>query len=269
MLPRKLRPLVLRALWNALVSFAILSMGFPPASSAASAAPKKACIRALHRQVLHRPKRLTTEPPTTLTSILGVLRGPSTPPDQLPAEALAGISPNAYSALWLGYARLLDATGDKRYFLIPGVYEPPPLPEVCVKLEPPRVRRLSAKALRLGPRGPVVTLEAYSANETGGIPYTASGVQAGTANNIAFGLPGQATTFYGLVPDGVASVTVTAGGAPPIVVPVANNFFLTQIPVPPAGKPYTITQQWYAADGTLIKTVSRTTVIRELTASLK
>jgi len=188
--------------------------------------------------------------------------------DKLPAKALAGISPYAYSALWLGSARLLDATGDKRYFLIPGVYHQPPLPEACVKLEPPRVRHESAKAPQLGPRGPVVTLEAFSPHDTGGFPFMASTIQAGRAFGIALGESGPTIAFYGLVPDGVASVTVTAGGAPPTSVLVANNFFLTQIPALNTGKPYTITQQWYAANGTLIKTVSRTTVLKALSTTL-
>ena len=230
----------------------------------------------------HHPRHLTTAPPEALTSILGVLRGPSTPADHLPTEALTGIAPYSYSALWLGSVRLLDAVGDKRYFLIPGVYAPSPLPEACVKLESPHERR-QAKGSQLEPRGPVVALEAYSPEESGGIPYTASAIQAGTANDFAFGRsgpdlafgrpgfgrPGPTTAFCGLVPDGVASVTVTAGGAPPTAVPAANNFFLTQIPAPSANEPYTITQQWYAADGTLIKTVSRTTVPKELSSALK
>jgi hypothetical protein len=251
-----------------LVAVAVIGVvALPQAAGAASAIQKRTCAKSLKRQFAHHPKHLTTVPPEALTSILGVLQRPATSADQLPSEALTGIAPDAYSALWLGSARLLDAVGDKRYFLVPGVYDPPPLPQACVKLEPPRLRRL-AKGPQLEPRGPVVALEAYSTNESGSIPYTASEVRAGTANNFAFGRPGPTTAFYGLVPDGVASVTVTAGGGSPTTVPVANNFFLAQIPVPRAGKPYTIMQQWYAADGTLIKTVSRTTVLKELTGTL-
>jgi len=245
---------------------AILAVALPQAAGAASAIQKRTCAKSLKRQFAHHPKHLTTVPPEALTSIPGVLRRPATPTDRLPAEALAGIVPYTYSTLWLGSVRLLDTVGDKRYFLIPGVYAPPPLPGACVKLQSPRERRL-VKGPQLEPRGPVVALEAYSPDESGGIPYTASEVQAGTANNTA-GRPGSTTTFYGLAPDGVASVTVTAGGAPPTSVPVANNFFLAQIPALHANTPYTITQQWYAGDGTLIKTVSRTTVVRELSTSL-
>jgi hypothetical protein len=258
----------------ALVSCALLVGGLvlaaTQAADAASAPQRSECSRALHRQLSHRPKRLTTAPPAAFTSILGVLAGPATPVDELPAEALAGISPYAYSTLWLGSARLLDTIGGKRYFLIPGVYDPPPMPDVCVKLEPLRVRRLSLKARQLGPRGPVVTLEAYSRNQTGGIPYTASEIEAGKANQIALGLSdsGAITAFYGLVPNGVASIAVTAGGAPSTTVPVANNFFLTQIPAFHAGEPYAITQQWYAANGTLLKMVSRTTVLKEFGVAL-
>ncbi len=249
---------------TAVIGVAVL----PQFAGAALTAPKKACIRALHRQLSRHPTRLTTEPPTTLTSILGVLQSPATPADKLPAEALTGIVPAGYSALWLGSVRVLDTTGDKRYFLIPGVYNPPSLPQACVKLEPPNERR-QAKGPQREPRGPVVTLEAYSVNESGGIPYTASAIQAGMANDFASGRPGPTTAFYGLLPDGVASVTVRVEGGSPTTVPVANNFFLTQIPAPHANQPYTITQQWYAADGTLIKTVSRTTVVKEVSSVLK
>jgi hypothetical protein len=229
---------------------------FPQATAAVSVTQQNACSRDLHRQLAHRPKRLTTAPPAEFTSILGVLRRPAASADELPAEALTRISPYAYSALWLGSARLLDATSDKRYFLVPGVYTPPALPEACVKLEQLHVRRLSAKAPQLGPRGPVVTLEPYSPHDTRGFPFTVSMIQAGRATGIGLGESGPTTAFYGLVPDGVASVAVTAGSAPPRTVLVTSNFFLAQIPAVHMDTPYTITQQWYAADGTLIKTVS-------------
>jgi hypothetical protein len=250
-----------------LAAVVIGAVAFPQAADAASAIQKQTCSRALKHEFSHHPRRLATAPPSVLTSILGILQMPATPADELPTAALAGIAPFGYSSLWLDSTRLLDAVGDKRYFVIPGIYDPPPLPDACVKLEPPGLRR-RAKGPQLEPRGPVVALEAYSANESGGIPYTASEVQAGTANNFAFGRPGPTTAFYGLVPDGVASVTVTAGGAPPASVPVANNFFLAQIPALHANTPYTITQQWYATDGTLIKTVSRTTVVKQLGGAL-
>lgn len=116
-------------------------VALPQAAGAAPAAQWKTCERALHSELSHRPRRLKTVPPAALTAILGVLRRPAAPVDRLPAEALAGISPYAYSTLWLDSARLLDtAPGGKRYFLVPGVYTPPPLPEACVKLEQPHVR---------------------------------------------------------------------------------------------------------------------------------
>jgi hypothetical protein len=83
-------------------------------------------------------------------------------------------------------------------------------------------------------------------------------IEAGLASD--FDLPTSPTMvrFYGLVPDGVASVAVSAAGAPPTTSPVADNFYLTQIPAPRSGQPFTITQQWYAANGALVKTTSRT-----------
>jgi hypothetical protein len=264
MFPREPRSLPSLAFGITLGLCAILAVALPHAAGAASAAHKDACARALHRQFSHRPVRLTTTPPSMLTSILGVLQRPVTPVDRLPAEALAGIGPYTYSALWLGAARLLDTIGDKRYFLIPGVYDPPPPPEVCIKLEPPRVRHLSAKVRQFSPRGPLVTLEAYSPHDTGGLPFSTSTIEAGRAFGIALGEQGPTIAFYGLVPDGVASVSVTAGGAAPTTVLASNNFFLTQIPALNPDQPYTITQQWYEADGTLIKTVSMRTALHEL-----
>jgi hypothetical protein len=245
------------------------AMALPQVAGGASTTQRKTCIRALRRQASRHPKYATTVPPVALTSILGVLQRPATPADELPAEALAGISPDSYSTIWLRSARLLDTTPDnRRYFLVPGVYVPPILPEACVKREPLHVRRLLRKVGQLSPRGPVVTLERYSSHETGGIPFTASMIQAGKATGIDLGESGPTTAFYGLVPNGVASIVVTAGGAPPATVLAVNNFFLVQIPALRANRPYSIVQQWYATDGTLIKAVSIKIALYEFSVPL-
>ena len=61
----------------------------PNGGGATSSVTHNKCLRALSREFAHRPKRLTTAPATALTSILGVLRQPTTPADRLPAEAHA------------------------------------------------------------------------------------------------------------------------------------------------------------------------------------
>jgi hypothetical protein len=73
--------------------------------------------------------------------------------------------------------------------------------------------------------------------------------------------------FYGVVPDSVASITVTVGGGPPTTSPAVNNFFLTQIPAPHADQPFTITQQWFASNGALIKTTSHTLATKTFSGS--
>ena len=98
---------------------------------------------------------------------------------------------------------------------------------------------------------------------------TASEIQAGTVNQIALGQPGATAAFFGVVPDGVASITVSTGSAAATTVQVTDNFFVTQIPRPRPNTPSTITQQWYAADGTLIKSTHTTVTLRTRTVTVK
>ncbi len=115
-----------------------------------------------------------------------------------------------------------------------------------------------------------MTLEAYSTGgaEAGGLPFTAARIKSGDASVLAAPAPGSKTaTTYGLVPDGVASVSVTLNEGAPTSASVANNFSLAVLPppAPPANGEFTVTQQWYAADGSLLKTVKQTRAVRTVT----
>ncbi len=59
--------------------------------------------------------------------------------------------------------------------------------------------------------------------------YTLAEVRAGTARDVAFG------QVFGLAPDGVSTVTITAAGGVDVSAPVQNNFFDATLPAGAAG----------------------------------
>ena len=197
---------------------------------------------------------LHTAPPAALTSILEVLRHPARNADQLPAGAI----PPGYSVLWNDYVRLLAAGPDRiRYFLIPGIDT---VPSACVSLLPPSARRRFQTEAREQRKGSV-SLEALgSEGGLGAIAYTSQNIEAGKALLVIPGRSSSTTFVSGVVPDGVAAVTITAASATPVTVPVANNFFLTETPM--GGQRFLVVQ-WHAADGSISKTVR----IREVKVS--
>ena len=172
-----------RALAALIVAQAWMTLGAVPLSSAAHSKPfPKACFRALRRQAKRHPQHLTTPPPVALTSTLEVLRRPATLADSMSPAALQGIGPAQYSALWLGSARLLATGSDNtRYYLIAGVYSPLATPRACLRpLSPERRRRLAK--LRPPQLGPVVVIEPYSRESSGGIPFPPAWIDAGKAH---------------------------------------------------------------------------------------
>lgn len=197
-----------------------------------------------------RPRLLFTEPPAALSSILEVLRRPRIGPDELPP---GGIPQLGYSVVWFNYVHFL-ASGPRgtRYYLIPGIRDVQ-LPTACLRLLSPSARREYEAEARAGRAGSV-TLEAFSGEaEAAGMPYTAAAIQAGSTL-LAVPNPSNAIlAIAGIVPDGVASVTITAANGATATAPVTNNLFLAR---PPAGTLKTLTVRWYAPDGALIKTIN-------------
>ncbi|MFI4992086.1 MAG: c-type cytochrome [Solirubrobacterales bacterium] len=192
-----------------------------------------------------RPRLLLTAPPVALTSILEVLQRPRSSAAELPPGGVPGLG---YSVLWVNYVHLLATGPDRtRYFLIPGIRDVQ-LSAACLHSLSPSERHEYETQLHTGS----VTLEAVKDEErAGAIPYTAQAIEAGRA---LLAIPGQSnstTTISGVVPDGVASVTITAANGATATAPVTNNLFLAELPASEL-KPLTV--KWYAAGGSLIKT---------------
>jgi hypothetical protein len=211
-----------------------------------------ACFRAEEQERADRhPRYLTTPPPHALSSILAVLRRNATRSDNIPAATLREVNPSEYRALWPHATRLLGIGPDRtRYFLVVGFRSPPGLPRACIRHpgEHPRVT---------GPDGVVATLvwraRIPGGESTGALPYASAWISDGAAISAS---PTEASTwpFFGIVPDGVARIAVTVGIHPPTQLRVANNFADGQVPEPHPGE--SILQQWYATDGSLIKTIN-------------
>jgi len=201
-----------------------------------------------------RPRLLFTTPPVALTSILEVLRRPQSRMEMLPP---GGLPRFGYSVLWFNYVRFLGSGAEQtRYYLIPGITNLQ-LPADCLRSLPPNTRReyeTEAQARRAGS----VTLEAFAGEaEAAAIPYTAQAIQAG---DTLLAIPNQSdspVTIAGVMPDGVASVTITAANGSTETARVTNNLFLAS---PPQGGLSSLTVRWYAPDGSLVKTIQRSHV---------
>ncbi len=196
-----------------------------------------------------RPRLLSTTPPVALSSILEVLRHPRSSAAELPP---GGVPRLGYSVLWFNYVHLL-AMGPNRtsYFLIPGIIDVQ-LSAACLHSLSPSKRReyeTEAQAQQAGS----VTLEAFSGEaEAAAIPYTAKAIQAGNALLAIPNPSNSPVVIAGVVPDSVASVTITTASGSTEAAQVTNNLFLAR---PPQGGLRALTVRWYARDGSLTKTI--------------
>lgn len=240
------------------------------------------------------PQNLPTAPDPSLLAILGVLRRPQVPADipstsPFPAPFLAGIE--------VGYERLLATTPDgQRYFLIPGFLRPPSVPTNCMPPLSPQQRhqqQLIAQQLRSHPRFTFWIAQMGRngvGGSGGGAPATAAAINAGLDTSGGFGISGGSAqyeteygTINGLVPDGVASVTLRYRRRADRTLAVTNNFFVLTVhrrikrlavhhtpqgvPVPPVvpspfptpsgaiGAIAPIEIAWRDAQGSVIKTI--------------
>lgn len=191
-----------------------------------------------------RPRLLFTSPPVALSSILEVLRRARSSAAELPPGGV----PFGYSVLWVNYVHLLATGPDQtRYFLIPGIIDAQ-LSAACLHSLSPSERDEYETQLHTGS----VTLEAVKEEkEAGAIPYTAHAIEAGRALLAIPGGSNSTATISGVVPDGVASVTITATNGAIATAPVTNNLFLAELP---ASELKSLTVKWYASGGSLIKT---------------
>ena len=194
---------------------------------------------------IRRPRLLSTAPPAALTSILEVLQHPRSSAAELPPGGAPQLD---YSVLWVNYIHLLASGPDgTRYFLIPGIRDVQ-LSTACLHSLSVSERDEYEIQLHTGS----VTLDVVKGEEkAGAIPYTAQAIQDGRA---LLAIPGQSDStaiVSDVVPDGVASVTITAANGATATAPVTNNLFLAELP---ANELEPLTIKWYASDGSLTKT---------------
>ena len=197
---------------------------------------------------LSHPRLLSTAPPVALSSILEVLRRPRSSSDELPP---GGIPQLGYSVVWFNYVHFLASGPDRtRYYLILGI-EDVQLPAVCLRLLSPSARREYEAEARAGRAG-TVTLEAFNGEEeSAATVYTAQAIEDGETLLAATDPSNSTLAIASVVPDGVASVTITAANGKTATGTVTNNLLLAR---PPANGLKWQTVRWYAADGSLIKT---------------
>lgn len=198
---------------------------------------------------LSHPRLLSTAPPAALSSILEVLRRPRSSSVELPPGWIPRLG---YSVVWFDYVHFLASGPDRtRYYLIPGI-EDVHLPVACLRLLSPSARREYRAEARAGRAGSV-TLEAFNGEgESAAAVYTAQAIEDGETLLAATDPSNSTLAIAGVVPDGVASVAITAANGKTATGLVTNNLLLAR---PPAGGLRSLTVRWYAADGSLIKTI--------------
>jgi Cytochrome C oxidase, cbb3-type, subunit III len=238
--------------------FAMVGPGL--AAGSHTSKDRKRCAHELPQELkqLSHPQSLSSSPPAALTSILEVLRRPATSSDQLPAHLGPAVG---YTGVWVDYVRMLGITPDgTKYFLIPGVNDLQ-LPSACLS-ELPKSKLLRNPAQPTG----TVKIQAYSdTGDLGSAAHTPSEIAAGNAFFILPNGPSKGE-ISGLVPDGVASVTLSSPQSTPETVPVANNLFLAPVNATgpriisegigqePNQEPSSVVE-WHSADGTVTKTI--------------
>ncbi len=187
-------------------------------------------------------------PPAALLSIVGVLRGPPTPP---PAWLLERPILRLDSNLYVNYVRFARAAFGARYY----VYVAGPFAALMHDCQT------------------TVGVHLFGVTADGGFAFGAASAarieQSGDWGSTSSGTganPG-VTLFSGVVPDGVATVTLhypagkiggfsrRKGPAVTIKAHVINNVVVVK--VPRAGEQATsaVTTTWHAANGTTIKTI--------------
>jgi hypothetical protein len=217
----------------------IAAVAVPVAASVGGVTDSRAAmLGSTAKCVLPRPPSATTQdaPETALLSILAVLRRPMTHADALPARAYLSFNQEVF----VRYIRLARSVGGFGYYVIPAI---------ITRCEPVKAYQ-GVTFVRRTPGG-------------GG-----AGILAASAASIkrygGFFTSGQhgRSTAPGLVPDGVATVTVhyaanPAGRLPAVTITakvVDNVVVLASIPRGPAAS--WTKMVWRAANGTTIKTFS-------------
>ncbi|HTU84385.1 MAG TPA: hypothetical protein VMF57_02360 [Solirubrobacteraceae bacterium] len=222
-------------------------------------------------------------PDAALLSALGVLRRPATAADRLPAPVdraghplLLG-EPNQVYVRYIRLARIVDGVG---YYLVPGLIgSPPPPARVMSRCYAQEMRALRVSLAHVSPTLRAATLKVgaqtfararasvakrrpfegvvelnWQLNGRGG-GGSGGGANAATIEQQGM-LGGTGSAVYGVVPSGVAKVTLEWGGKrAPVTTGVVGNVFVVSAPAVAADFPPPKIV-WLAANGGVIRTVS-------------
>jgi len=232
-------------------------------------------------------------PPAPLLSILGVLRLPATPADRLSPVFLSH-----ETGLYVNYVRFArSAFGQRWYVWVAGPHQgllPPANVGRCLAAQtadfqqelpsiPKALRAATTQMFNahisderrrdgLSPRPPGVTLFGFTGGGSGGGGGDATAAQIeqqgswGSSSGGTGANPGL-TLFWGVVPDGVATVTLhypagkiggfsrRTGPAVTIKAHAVNNVVVVSVPRAGAQSTEALTTTWRAANGTVIKTI--------------
>ena len=237
------------------------------------------------------PATVTGPPPASLLSILGLLRQPATAADKPPAQVLAH-----EPELYVNYVRFARSAFGRKWFVwVAGSsFRPPANVDRCLSAESadfhaelpsiPKALRAQTTALfatQLGgdrrfdsepvrPVGVSLFGPSSSGGGGGGGGGTAAEIEAHgmwSSESGGTGADPARTLFAGLVPDGVATVTLhypagklggfsrRSGPALTVTAHVVNNVVLISVERAGAQAIGTVTTTWRAAGGTIIKTL--------------
>jgi hypothetical protein len=231
----------------------------PPTPSRA----ERRCANA-HPGLVHTTVGAGT-PPRVLSSILSVLRERPATVVKLPSK----LEPIGFSRIWRRSTRLLTTSGSTRYWLVAGS-DTQKVPRACLKAESPAQRRHTLAIKREQRVGAVAVVASDEPTPVEAYVLVASQIRAGigvTAEPFLHEVerPGQltrSTTAYGLVPDGVDTVTLTAPNGRAFTAHVSHNFI--EMPVRYDWTRHetkrsvvlseTFTMRWTGSTGTTVKT---------------
>lgn len=223
---------------------------------AALAAPSFAGAACVTRGPEPPPRLIAEPPPRDLVERMAVLRRASTPEDRLPDL----MTLNGFLTINADYVRLLASGPEgERYYLVPGSPRPYILPARCRRNLSPQQRRLLERRDRTARRlASEVFLSVHGVSPGGGGAWGRTDLAAllsnrtlGSSEHRRLGEP-ISSTLLGLVPDGVASVTLAYPKVLTRKVAVTDNFWFSRVPFT-APQAFPGTTQWRGADGRILK----------------
>jgi hypothetical protein len=229
----------MRRLAFALGVIAVLLLAGP-----SGAAQARCRVSQPHTRITHRA------PAAGLVSNMAVLRRPQQAGD-LPAHEIGGFP---FRLLARDYVRKLATVGGTSYYLIPASLSYPHLSRACLRQLSPHRRRIERRRERNArKRSREIGVGVFEFGRVGGGGGCCGDLHA-LLNNRTIQTAGDGhSTVTGLVPDGVASVTLRWHRGPSErSAIVANNFWRVRVPLS-APRAFPHSTIWRDAAGHLVK----------------